>query len=257
MSAAGSLGRKGADDSRTTRSRPVARVLAGVAVLAALLFVGRQAAHLFPSFVARVDALGAWGPVAFVLGYSAAVVALVPASILTLAAGAIFGLARGTVFTLLGAILGSSVAFLVARYLARSAVERRLAGDPRFAAIDRAIGDRGLLIVFLLRLSPVFPFSLLNYGLGLTRVRFRDYLLASAGMVPGTLLYVYSGRVAGDVAAAAGGAQVGGGPGRWIVMGAGLVATVLVTAMVTGLARRAVEQRTGNPAVRRLDGPAV
>ncbi len=229
MSAAASLGRKGADDSRTTRSRPVARVLAGAAVLATLLFVGRQAAHLFPSFVGRVDALGAWGPVAFVLGYSAAVVALVPASILTLAAGAIFGLARGTAFTLPGAILGSSVAFLIARCVARSAVERRLAGDPRFAAIDRAIGDRGLLIVFLLRLSPVFPFSLLNYGLGL----------------------------AGDVAAAAGGAQVGGGPGRWIVMGAGLVATVLVTAIVTGLARRSVEQRTGNPAERRLDGPAV
>ncbi len=244
MSATVNVVEKGVDGSRTTRARLTVRILAAAAVLAALLFGGRQAAPLLPSFIARVDALGTWGPALFVLGYSAAVVALIPASILTLAAGAIFGLARGTAFTLLGATLGSAAAFLIARHLARSAVERRLAGDSRFAAIDGAIGDRGLLIVFLLRLSPVFPFSLLNYGLGLTRVRFRDYLLASAGMVPGTLLYVYAGSVAGDVAAVAGGAQVGGGPGRWIVTGAGLIATLLVTVMVTRTARRAVEQRT-------------
>lgn len=88
-------------------------------------------------------------------------------------------------------------------------------------------------------------------------MRFRDYLLASAGMVPGTLLYVYTGRLASDVAAVAGGAQVGDGPGRWILMGAGLIATVLVTAMVTRISRRAVERRTNNPAERRLDGSAV
>lgn len=252
-----SVVKRGVGDSRVVRSRPLARILAAAVVLTALLLVGHRAVHLVPSFVTRVDALGAWGAVVFILGYCVAVVALIPASILTLAAGTIFGLARGTAFTLLGATLGSSAAFLIARHLARSAVERRIAGDPRFAAIDGAIGDRGLWIVFLLRLSPVFPFSLLNYALGLTRVRFRDYLLASAGMIPGTILYVYAGRLTGDAAAVAGGAQIEGGPGRWILTGAGLIATVLVTAMVTRISRRALERRTSEPEKRRLDGPAI
>src|SRR5439155_1410723 len=97
------------------------------------------------------------------------------------------------------ATLGASAAFLVGRYLARAAVERRIAANPRFAAIDRAVGAEGRKIVFLLRLSPVFPFNLLNYALGLTRVRFADFFLASVGMLPGTVLYVYSGKLIGDV----------------------------------------------------------
>ena len=105
-----------------------------------------------------------------------------------------------------GASLGAIAAFLVARYVARRAIERRLAGHPRFAALDRAIEKEGRKIVFLLRLSPVFPFVFLNYALGLTRVRFADYALACFGMLPGTLLYVYYGKVVGDVAALAAGA---------------------------------------------------
>ena len=82
-----------------------------------------------------------------------------------------------------------------------SAIERRIQGDKRFAAIDRAVGREGRKIVFLLRLSPVFPFNLLNYALGLTSVRLKDYVTASVGMIPGTVLYVYSGKIAGDVGA--------------------------------------------------------
>ena len=122
-----------------------------------------------------------------------------------LGAGAIFGVVEGAALVFVAAVLGSTAAFLVARYVARSAVERRVASEPRFAAIDRAVGEQGRKIVLLLRLSPVFPFNLLNYGLGLTKVRLLDYVVASIGMIPGTLLYVYSGKVAGDVAAAAGG----------------------------------------------------
>ena len=94
------------------------------------------------------------------------------------------------------------MAFLVARYIARGAIEQRLEGDRRFAAIDRAVGREGRKIVFLLRLSPVFPFNLLNYALGLTNVRFVDYFIACLGMIPGTLLYIYYGKLAGDVAPA-------------------------------------------------------
>jgi uncharacterized membrane protein YdjX (TVP38/TMEM64 family) len=106
-----------------------------------------------------------------------------------------------------------------------------------------------LKIVLLLRLSPVFPFNLLNYGLGLTRVRFLDYLLASIGMLPGTLLYVYYGMVAGEVAAAVGGAAVERGPAYWTLLAIGLLATVAVTAVVTRIARRAFRQEVS-------DGPA-
>src|SRR6185369_16922747 len=134
----------------------------------------------------------------------------------------------GTVYVFAAATLGASAAFLVARHLARDAVERRLAGNARFAALDRAIGAEGRKIVFLLRLSPVFPFTLLNYALGLTNVRFADYLLACVGMIPGTLLYVYSGKLAGDVAVLASGTPVDKGPGYYALLTVGLIATVVV-----------------------------
>src|SRR5262249_129502 len=124
-------------------------------------------------------------------------------------------------------------------------IERRLARNPRFAAIDRAVGAEGRKIVFLLRLSPVFPFNLLNYGLGLTQVRFADYVVASIGMLPGTVLYVYYGKLAGGVAALAGGAAPQKGPGYYAVLVLGLVATVVVTTLVTRTARRALKEVTG------------
>ena len=117
--------------------------------------------------------------------------------------------------------------------MARGAVERRLAGNARFVALDRAIGGDGRRLVFLLRLSPVFPFNLLNYALGLTRVRLVDFLAASIGMLPGTLLYVYYGKLAGDVAALVGGAEHTRGAATYAVLGLGLVATLVVTTVVT------------------------
>jgi uncharacterized membrane protein YdjX (TVP38/TMEM64 family) len=149
------------------------------------------------------------------------------------------------ILVFIAAVIGSSAAFLVSRNVARAAVERRVAGDARFAAIDRAVGAQGRKIVFLLRLSPVFPFNLLNYALGLTKVRFADYLIASLGMIPGTILYVYYGKLAGDVAALAGGAPVQKGAGYYGVLIVGLVATVIVTTIVTRIARRALREATG------------
>ena len=213
---------------------------AALVALAALLWGGRSLVGPLERFALWVQELGAWGPVVFVLGYAAATVAFAPGAVLTLAAGALFGLFYGTVYTLIGATLGASLAFLVARYGARRAIEQRLAGNRRFQAIDRAVGREGWKIVALLRLSPVFPFNLLNYALGLTQVRFVDYLSASLGMLPGTLLFVYSGKLAGDVAALAGGAAVQKGAGYYAVLAVGLVATVLVTMVITRTARKAL-----------------
>jgi uncharacterized membrane protein YdjX (TVP38/TMEM64 family) len=224
---------------------PLARIGIGVAVLALLFVIGRAAGGYIPAFKEWVEGLGVLGPLVFIVGYALAVVAFAPASLLTLAAGAIFGIGAGTAYVFVAATLGSSLAFLVSRYLARHAVESRVEGNPRFAAIDRAVGEQGRRIVFLLRLSPVFPFNLLNYALGLTRVRFADYLVASLGMLPGTLLYVYSGKVGGDVAAAAGGANMERGFFEWAFIAVGLIATIAVTTMVTRIARKALAEATG------------
>ena len=227
------------------RALPTRQIALGVAVLAALVLLGRQAGGWLVAFAGWVNGLGAWGPIVFIAGYVAAAVAFVPGVLLTLAAGALFGLVWGVVYVFVAAVLGSSAAFLIGRYVARAAVERRIAGNPRFAAIDRAVGAEGRKIVFLLRLSPVFPFNLLNYALGLTRVRFIDYLVASVGMLPGTVLYVYSGKLLGDVSALAGGAAVEKGAGYYAVVVLGLLATVAVTVVVTRTARRALREATG------------
>jgi uncharacterized membrane protein YdjX (TVP38/TMEM64 family) len=231
-----------------SRGKLVLYIVIGVAVLAALFLAGRQAGAYVPRFAQWVASLGVWGPVVFILGYAVAAVAFIPGSLLTLAAGAIFGLARGTVYTLIGATLGAAAAFLVSRYVARGAIERRIAGNPKFAAIDKAVGREGFKIVALLRLSPIFPFNLLNYSLGLTKVGFLPYLAASIAMLPGTLLYVYYGKAAGSLAAVAGGAKTEKGTSYWVVLGVGLLATIAVTTFVTRLAGKALRQQIDAPA---------
>ena len=176
-------------ESAAPKRLPVARVLVGIVAVVALVALGRQFGVFLDRFVEWVDGLGALGPIVFMLGYVAATVAFIPGSVLTLAAGAIFGLGQGVVYVMIGATTGASLAFLLARFVAREAIAQRVAGNPRFAAIDRAVGREGFKIVLLLRLSPVFPFNMLNYGLGLTNVRFADYVAASIGMLPGSLLY--------------------------------------------------------------------
>jgi uncharacterized membrane protein YdjX (TVP38/TMEM64 family) len=224
--------------------RPFARILLALVALGALLALGRFAGGYIPVFQDWVKGLGAFGPVVFIAGYAVAVIAFIPGSALTLAAGTIFGVAQGTALVFVAALLGSTGAFLVARHVARAAIEKRISGDARFAAIDRAIGTQGRKIVFLLRLSPIFPFNLLNYGLGLTRVRLLDYVIAGIGMLPGSLLYVYLGSAAGEALAAAGGARVRT-PEEWALFGVGLLATLVVTLYVTRIARAALREATG------------
>ena len=226
-------------------ARPWGKLAAIAVLLVLLVLVGKNAGGYVQQFTQWVEGLGVWGPVVFVIGYAAAVVAFAPGSLLTLGAGAIFGLTAGSVYVFLAATLGACAAFLVARYLARSAIERKLEGNERFAAIDRAVGKEGRKIVFLLRLSPIFPFNLLNYALGLTSVRFADYAQASVGMLPGTLLYVYIGSVVGDLAALASGETGGQDTAQRIFFIVGLAITFVVTLFVTRVARRALAEATG------------
>lgn len=222
------------------------RWLAIAAAAVAIVVLGRSAGSQVIAFAEWVQTLGAWGPIVFVAGYVLAAVAFVPGSVLTIGAGTIFGLVAGTVYVFVAASIAACIAFLLARTVAREAIEKRIAGNARFAAIDRAIGRDGRRIAFLLRLSPVFPFSLLNYALGLTQIRFADYAIACIGMLPGTLLYVYIGSLAGDLAAVAAGAATTEGSGlRRAFFVAGLIVTALVTVLITRIARRALAEATG------------
>lgn len=220
------------------------KLVVALAAVVALVLLGRQAGGYVNDFANWVDGLGAWGPVVFVVGYAVATVAFIPGSLLTMTGGAVFGLLWGTLYVFLGAVLGTAAAFLIARYLARRAIERKLEAHDGFQAIDRAVGKQGRKIVFLLRLSPVFPYNLLNYALGLTQVRLTDYLIASIGMLPGTFLYVYYGTAIGSIAALAAGAQAEQGAERWWLLGLGLAATVVVTILITRIARRALQEAT-------------
>lgn len=233
----------------TSRSGGVspARIVLALLVVVALVVGGRQLSGQLPRLTAAVESLGVWGPIVFIAAYAVACVAFVPASLLTLGAGALFGVVKGTIIVFIGATLGATLAFLIARYVARDWVSERVQRDPRFSAIDRAIAAQGRRVVFLLRLSPVIPFNVLNYALGLTQVRAADYVVASLGMIPGTLLYVYSGSVAGTVIGAAGASAPVRGPGFYAVLGLGLAATAAVTILVTRVARRALAEATGAP----------
>ena len=221
-----------------------ARVLVLAALVAAIVAVAWavDARALVPDILRRIDGLGAWGPVLFVGLYVAATVLFVPGVILTLGAGAVFGLVKGAITVSVAATLGATAAFLVGRYLARDVIARKLQAWPRFLAIDAAVAREGWKIVGLLRLSPVFPFNLLNYAFGLTRVSLRDYVLASwAGMLPATVLYVYLGSLAGQLAAVAAD-DPARPPGQWALTAVGLIATVAATAYIARLARRALAQ---------------
>lgn len=191
-----------------------------------------------------IASLGVWGPIVFGLLYVAAVLLLLPGSAWTLAAGALFGLAGGTIVTSLSSTTAAALAFLIARYLARGWVVRKVRQYPRFDAIDRAIREGGWRIVALLRLSPAVPFTLQNYFYGLTGIRFWPYLLTSGlTMLPGTFLYAYLGHV-GRVSAEAAGGAFTQTPAEWAMLTVGLLATVAVTLYVTRLARKALRERT-------------
>ena len=199
--------------------------------------------HWLAALVIRLAHLGPWGPVLFVAAYAAAAVILAPAFLLTFAAGAVFGLWEGTLLVYVGATLGSTAVFALASPLARSRLLLWVDRDPRVAAVRGAVVDDAVWVMFLLRLSPLVPYVLLNYALALSGVRYADFLIASIGMLPAILMYVYYGKIVGDVAKLAAGIAPPRGPEYYVLMAVGLVATVVATTMITRAARRAIEQQ--------------
>jgi len=189
-----------------------------------------------------IDNLGSVGAFAFIGLYIIATVAFLPGSILTLGAGVVFGVVWGSLYVFIGATLGATAAFLVGRYLARNWVAGKIEGNNKFAAIDQAVGKEGLKIVLLTRLSPVFPFNLLNYAFGITKVSLKDYFIGSVGMIPGTIMYVYIGSLAGSLARIGTENQPINPTVQWTIRIIGFIATVAVTIYVTRIAKKALEQ---------------
>ena len=213
----------------------LAAVAVALIVAARVLPVGEWL-RAFEGWVARQ---GAWGGVLYGLVYVVAGLLFVPAWLLTIGAGLIFGAVWGTIIVSLSSTACATLAFLIARYLARARVEALARRSEKFAAIDGAIREKGWRVVALLRLSPLVPYNLSNYLYGLTPVALVPYVLASwAAMLPATIFYVSVGA-AGQAAA---GGRHGHGRAEWAFLGAGLVATAVVTVMVTRAARRQLER---------------
>jgi uncharacterized membrane protein YdjX (TVP38/TMEM64 family) len=218
------------------------RLFLWAALIAGILFAARYfGSGPLRELLQWISGLGSTAPLVFIPLYVVACVLFVPGSILTLSAGFLFGVVRGSMYVSVAATVGATLAFLIGRYFARKWVAARLADYPKFKAVDEAVAREGWKIVALTRLSPVFPFNLLNYAFGLTNVRVRDYVIATwAGTLPGTILYVYLGSLAGDLTrVATGGAERT--QAEWVLYAIGLLATIAVTVYVTRVSNRALK----------------
>jgi uncharacterized membrane protein YdjX (TVP38/TMEM64 family) len=218
------------------------RVVIGVVIVGAVIgaILVLPVAEWSARAVAWIRGAGAVGVAAYALLYVGATVALLPGAVLTAGAGFAYGPLWGTLLVAPVATIAATCAFLVARTAGRGWVERRVARDLRFAKLRRAVERRGLRLVILVRLSPVLPFNFLNYALGLTGVRLRDYVLGSfVGMLPGTILYVYLGSLVTSVSQLASG-DLPGGRARLALYGVGLIVSIVLVVVVTRMARRAL-----------------
>ena len=174
--------------------------------------------------------------------YILATVLLLPGSVLTIGGGWIFGFVEGLVVVSLSSTLAASCSFLIGRYLARAWVEGKISQDSRYRSLDRAIGERGFFVVLLTRLSPLFPYNLLNYAWGISSVRLSRYVLASwMGMIPGTLLYVYLGAAASDISQLFSGASGEAVGQEWLFI-VGLAATAVLVIFIARLATKNLNQ---------------
>jgi len=232
------------DEKPGTNSNPLAKVALLVAAVLALFAASRflPVEAWLKAFNQWIADLGAVGFIVFIFAYAVFALLMLPGAILTIGAGFIFGLGWGFVAVSAGSTLGAALAFLGGRFLARDKIRTLTADKPKFQQIDRAIGERGAKLIFLLRLSPIVPFNLSNYFYGLTAVKFWPYVLASwLGMMPGTLAYVYFGTLGKAAAESATGAGPSRGPLEWTLLAVGLAATLAVTVWVSKIARNAIK----------------
>ncbi|MEL7023414.1 MAG: TVP38/TMEM64 family protein [Pseudomonadota bacterium] len=221
-----------------------------LALLGALVLLG-IAAWQFPiaewltDLVKWIEANRQTAWLVFIAVYVLATVLMLPGLILTLAAGYVFGVLYGTVLVSVSSVLGATAAFLVGRSLGRGWVREKVGADARLAAIDKATEKRGFLVMLLLRLSPIFPFNVMNYLMSLTGMSLKNYVAGSwLGMLPGTLLYVFIGSAASDLTALIAGEYDAGPYGQFFFIG-GLIATLVVTVLIARFAAKTLNETIG------------
>jgi uncharacterized membrane protein YdjX (TVP38/TMEM64 family) len=169
--------------------RPIIFIILLAVVIILLRFWG--VGEKLTDLRAWIGGLGSWGPLVFVLIYIIAVVLALPGSAITIAGAALFGSVWGVVLVSIASTIGASIGFLISRYLARDFVVRKFSQNEKFKKLDHLTEEHGAIIVAITRLVPLFPFNFLNYGFGLTGVRFWTYVFWSwLCMLPGTVLYV-------------------------------------------------------------------
>jgi uncharacterized membrane protein YdjX (TVP38/TMEM64 family) len=233
---------EGGDERSVPRGRGLWKPALLIAVIVALAVVAKVLGlgDRLKDLQSWIDSLGPWAPAAYIGTYVAATVAMVPGSAITLAAGALFGSVWGVVYVSIASTTGAALCFLIARYFARDSVARWLSDNERFARLDTMTERQGWLIVAITRLVPIFPFNLLNYGFGLTRVPFLTYVIVSwLCMLPGTVLFV----VGADTVVT--GIREGHIP--WALVGV-VVTTIVVLAVIVRQARRHLrESGEGDP----------
>ncbi|HEY5038955.1 MAG TPA: TVP38/TMEM64 family protein [bacterium] len=223
--------KKATSSSATSLWRPI-----GLLVVVILVLILAKVFHLGDRISALQDwikSLGAWGPAVFTLIYIVAVVAAFPASAMTLLAGALFGPVLGIIVTSVGATVGASLAFLIGRYFARKAVQQWIYKNKKFQELDEMTEKRGAIIVAITRLIPLFPFNVLNYGFGLTRIKFWEYVFWSwLCTLPGTIVFV--------VGAAAFTKGLSEGKVPWPLLGV-LAVGILVLTLVVKIAKKKLD----------------
>ena len=181
------------------------------------------------------------GALAFVPLYALWVTLLLPGVWASMLAGALYGTWWGSLIVFLGACLGAEAAFMLGRTWLRNWARRRLAGVPKLLAIEQAVSREGLKLVLLTRLSPAFPFSLLNFAYGLSDVSLRDYSIGLIGILPGTILFCGLGALAGDVARFGEVLSGEADAATWALRIGGLLATVASVWLVGKAAQSALQ----------------
>jgi uncharacterized membrane protein YdjX (TVP38/TMEM64 family) len=233
--------------SRLTKYRFWLRIILNAIALAvfAAAFNYLNINDLLQSIITWIKDQGLVGVIAFIVVYNLATVLFIPGAFLTLGGGALYGLFLGSIYVFIAATLGAILAFLIGRYFARDYISQKIRNNMTFRAIDAAICKEGFKIVFLARLSPIFPFNILNYVFGITRVALKDYILGSIGMIPGTIMYVYLGSLAMDINSL--NSQTNSPKiqaMQWSLRLIGLIATIAVSIYIARIAKRSLLQIT-------------
>ncbi len=184
---------------------------------------------------------GFWGPVIVACLYAIGAILMLPGSFMTMAAGFLFKVVLGTITVSIGSTIGACAAFMIARTFGRKWVASKIVKSRQFTAFDHAVKLHAFKIIFLTRLSPAFPYNMLNYAFGLTKIEFWKYALGSwIGMIPPTIMYTYFGSGLRSLTEIAAGRTEKGDIERlffWI----GLAVTITATLFIANIARKALK----------------